>query len=136
MKVSKCTFIHQGKRLYQTILKSIYKYLNYGPDKLGQLHSRLHTLIYTKVATSLNHHKQACQKKGITPFPKQALVFTCLKCKSIEKHNEQFLLFPQSFLPDWRTFCHLHQTQNCCLQPLSVWKSLKFVIWKRVKVKH
>ena len=23
--------------------------------------------------------------------------------------NEQFLLFPQCFLPVWRTFCHFHQ---------------------------
>ena len=47
--------------------------------------------------------------------------------------NEQFLLFPQCFLPFWKTFYHFHQTQNCCLQTLSVWKSLKFVVWERVK---
>ena len=47
------------------------------------------------------------------PFPKQALVFTCLSYKSFENivgkgeiaQNEQFLLFPQCFLPFWRTFC-------------------------------
>ena len=41
------------------------------------------------------------------PFPKQALVFTCLQYKSFENtvekgeiaSNEQFLLFPQCFLP-------------------------------------
>ena len=47
------------------------------------------------------------------PFPKQALVFTCLQYKSFEKkkkkkktvgkgenaRNEQFLLYPQCFLP-------------------------------------
>ena len=41
------------------------------------------------------------------PFPKQALVFTCLQYKSFENtvgkgeiaRNEQFLLFPQCFLP-------------------------------------
>ena len=41
------------------------------------------------------------------PFPKQALVFTCLQCESFENtvgkgeiaRNEQFLLFPQCFLP-------------------------------------
>ena len=27
-------------------------------------------------------------------------------------HNEQFLLFPQCFLPVWRTFCHFHRIQN------------------------
>ena len=46
------------------------------------------------------------------PFPKQALVFTCLQYKSFENtvgigeiaRYEQFLLFPQCFLPIWITF--------------------------------
>ena len=50
-------------------------------------------------------------------FPKQALVCTCLQYKSFENtvgkeeiaRNEQFLLFPQCFLPIWRTFCEFHQ---------------------------
>ena len=46
--------------------------------------------------------------------------------------NEQFLLFLQCFLPIRRTFCHFHKILNCCLQTLSVWKSLKFLIWERV----
>ena len=65
----------------------------------------------------------------------------CLQYKSFENtegkgeiaHNEQFPLFPQCFLPDWISFCHFHQIWNCHLQSLSVWKSLKFVIWERVK---
>ena len=52
----------------------------------------------------------------INPFPKQALDFMCLHYKSFENtvgkeeiaRNEQFLLFPQCFLPVWRTFCHFH----------------------------
>ena len=44
-------------------------------------------------------------------------------------HNEQFLCF----LPFWRTFHHFPEIENCCLQPLSVWKSLKFFIWEKVK---
>ena len=48
--------------------------------------------------------------------------------------NEQFFLFPQCFLPIWRTFCQFHLIWNCRLQTLSVWKSLKFVIWERVKI--
>ena len=72
---------------------------------------------------------------------KQALGFTCLKYKSFEKtvgkgefaHKEQFFLFPQCFPPNWRTFWHLHQIYNCRLQTLSVWKSLKFVVWEWVK---
>ena len=46
--------------------------------------------------------------------------------------GEQFLLFPQCFLPVWITLCHFHQNLNCRLQTLSVWKSLKFVVWERV----
>ena len=65
----------------------------------------------------------------------------CLQYKSFENtvgkgeitHNEQFLLFLQCFLHFWRTFCHFHQIWNSCLQTLSVWKSLKFVVWERVK---
>ena len=48
-------------------------------------------------------------------------------------HYEQFLLFPQCFLPVLRTFCHIHQIWNCRLQTLSVWKCLKFVVWERIK---
>ena len=47
--------------------------------------------------------------------------------------KEQFLLFPQCFLPVWRAFCHFQQIRNCHLQTLSVWKSLKFVVWERLK---
>ena len=50
--------------------------------------------------------------------------------------NEQFLLFPQCFLPFWRTSCHFHQTQDCRLQTLSAWKCLKFVVWERVKLQE
>ena len=79
--------------------------------------------------------------KDTLTFPKQALVFTCQQCRPFENtvgkgeiaRNEQFLLFPQSFLPVWRTFCHFHQIQNCRLLTLSVWKSLEFVVWERVK---
>ena len=46
------------------------------------------------------------------PFLKQAIVFTCLQYKSFENtvgkgkiaRNEQFLVFPQCFLPIWRIF--------------------------------
>ena len=47
--------------------------------------------------------------------------------------NEQFLFFPQCFLPVWRSFCHFHQIWYCRLQTLSVWKSLKFVVWERFR---
>ena len=84
--------------------------------------------------------KNSCS--GHLTFPKQALAFTCLQYKSFENtvgkgeiaHNEQFLLFPLCFLPVWITSYHFHQ-KNCCLQTLSVWKGLKFVVWERVKKK-
>ena len=49
-------------------------------------------------------------------FPRPALVFTCLQYKSLETtfgkgelvRNEQFLLFPQCFLPFWRLLCIFH----------------------------
>ena len=52
----------------------------------------------------------------LTSFPKQALVFTCLQYKSFEitagkgeiARNEQFLHFPQPFLPFWRPLCLSH----------------------------
>ena len=47
--------------------------------------------------------------------------------------NEQFLLFPWYFLPIWRTFCYFNQLRDCRLQILSVWKSVKFFVWERVK---
>ena len=64
----------------------------------------------------------------------------CLQYKSFENtvgkgeiaRNEQFLLFPQCFLPILRTFHHFHQLLNRRLQTLSIWKSLKFVVWERV----
>ena len=50
--------------------------------------------------------------------------------------NEQFLLFPQCFLPVWINFCHFRQIWNCRLQALSLWKSLNFVVCERVKIKN
>ena len=37
------------------------------------------------------------------------------------------------FYPFGKLSGHFHHLQNCCLQNLSVWKGLKFVVWKRVK---
>ena len=58
------------------------------------------------------------------PFPKQALVFTCLPYKSFENTvgkgeiacDKQFLLFPQCFLLILRAFCHIHQIWNSRLK--------------------
>ena len=64
----------------------------------------------------------------------------CLQYKSFENtvgkeeivRNEQFLLFPQCFLPIHRDFCLSHEIQNCRLQTFLVWKILKFAVWEMV----
>ena len=60
-----------------------------------------------------------------------SLLKTLWENKKLLIINEQFLLFPQCFLSFCRTLHHFHQMQNCCLQSLGVWKSLKFVVWER-----
>ena len=53
------------------------------------------------------------------------------KEKLLGKSN--FPLSRKCFLLELRTLCHLHLIQNCCLQTLSVWDGLKYVVWERVK---
>ena len=77
--------------------------------------------------TSLSH------SLWVILFPNKPCFFTGLHYKSFENlvgkgeiaRYEQFLIFPQCFLPVWRTCCHFHQSWNCSLLTLSVWKSLK-----------
>ena len=85
---------------------------------------------------------QAGSDRIINPSPnKPWFLHVCSMYKSFENtvgkgeiaRDEQFLLFPQCFLPIWRTFCHFYQIQNCRLQTVSVWKSLKLVVWERVE---
>ena len=47
--------------------------------------------------------------------------------------TSKYLFFPEYFLPFPRDIYHFCQILNCCLQTLSVWKHLKFVVWERVK---
>ena len=68
------------------------------------------------------------EKDQLYPFAEQALVFRYLQYKSFENtagkgeiaRNEQFILFPQCFIPIWKTFCYFHQIKNCRLQTLSL----------------
>ena len=70
----------------------------------------------------------------LDPFPNKLWFFTGLQDKSFVNTagkgeialNEQFLLFPQCFLPIWITLCYFNQIYYRRLQTLSVWKSLKF----------
>ena len=70
-----------------------------------------------------NRLENALNLDRLNPFPKQALVFKCLQCKSLENtvgkreiaRHEQFLLFPV-FSTCLENFCHFHQVQVCRLQ--------------------
>ena len=93
-------------------------------------------------STTIRHNMSINTHVLLNPFPNKpwfsrvysTSLWKILWGKGEIAHNEQFLLFPQCFLSIWRTFCHFHQTKNCRLQSLSVWKSLKVVVWERVKV--
>ena len=79
-------------------------------------------------------------KSFLNPFPNKPCylrVCSTRLLKTLGKgeiaRNDQFLLFPQCFLAFWIAFSHVYQISNCRLPTLSVRKSLKFVIWERVK---
>ena len=63
----------------------------------------------------VNYKKMLSYGKDLTH-----VVLTCLLYKSYENtagkgkiaRNEQFLLFPQCFLPIWRTFCYFREEWN------------------------
>ena len=91
---------------------------------------------------SLSHSVfKSCLPQACEPFPKQSLVLRVCSTSLLKTwwEKEQLLItssfsFSHSvFYPFWRTFCHFYQTWNCRLQTPSVWKSLKFVVWERVK---
>ena len=74
-------------------------------------------------------------KNVINSFPNKPW-FMCLLYKSFENTvgkgeiacREQFLFFPQCFVPFLRTFCHIQQIQNYRIQIVSFWNSLNFVV--------
>ena len=67
------------------------------------------------------------------PFPKQALVFTCLQCKPFEntagKEEIALTMFstPSENFPPLSSYLRLSSANSFFL------KSLKFVVWERVK---
>ena len=66
----------------------------------------------------------------VNPFPnKPCFLRVCSRSRLKTLWEKEKL---QCFLPFWRTFCHFYKILNCCLQTLSVWKILKFVVWERV----
>ena len=76
----------------------------------------------------------------INPFPNKPWFLRVCRIgflKTLQEKEKLLVMrnfsFSQCFLPLSKTFCHFHQNSNCRLQTLSVWKSLKFVVWERVK---
>ena len=78
----------------------------------------------------------------VNHFQSKFMVLMRLRYKSFENtvkkeeiaHIEQIFSFSHSvFYLSLKTFCHFHQILYCRLQALPVWKTLKFVIWERVK---
>ena len=105
--------------------------------------------IYFKVVVCIFHleEQKICNVKTmyaknamLNPFPNKPW-FSHVCWKSLLKtlwEKKKLLVtsnffFSQCFLPILRTFCNFHQTYNCCLQTLSIWKSLEFNVWERVK---
>ena len=76
---------------------------------------------------------------GLT-ISKQVQFYTCLQYKSFENTGgkikiagkEQFLLFPQCFLPVWR-FSVVFKPEIVICKLFQFGKSLKFVVRERVK---
>ena len=75
------------------------------------------------------------------PFPKQALVFTCLQYKSFENtvgkgeiaRNEQFLLFPHVFSTHLKKFLPFLIKFEIVVCKLFQYGSLELLVWERVK---
>ena len=99
----------------------------------------------TKVLFDVNVLKKKNDKlfrSALIPFQKKPWILRVCS-SSLWKHCEEkekllvtsnFSFSPQCFLPIWITFGYFHQIWNCCLQILSVWKSLNFVVWERVNL--
>ena len=133
------------KTCLQTLMVFIYFKLRYCPVRNERMYSLIFlTLSQTSPVFYVSEihvfWKHWEKEKLLITFPhndtfwhpwETSLLKTLLGKGEIAR-NVQFLLFPQCFLPVWKTFCHFQQIWNYHLQTLSVWKSLKFVVWERV----
>ena len=76
----------------------------------------------------------------VNPFPnKPWFLHICSTSllKTLQEKENLFVMSNFSFSPVlliWRTSCHFHKIWTCCLQTLSDWKSLEFVLWEKVKL--
>ena len=86
-----------------------------------------------------NNQIPSTENKDNLQFDENEKRFSKMVENTVEKgeiaRNEPFLFFQQCFLPFWITFCHFCQIWNSLLQTFPVWKSLKFIVWERVKLR-
>ena len=69
------------------------------------------------------------------PFPNKPWFLRVCKTSLLKTlWEKEKLLVTSNFSFSHSVSTHFHQVQNSRLQTISVWKSLKFVVWKRVKV--
>ena len=109
----------------------------YSKSLFKKLWEKEKLLVTSNFSFSHSVFLQVLRTLPFQPIPTQWRHLTPLGNKPFENtvgkgeiaRYEQFLLFPQCFLPIWITFCHFRQIWNCRLQTLSLWKSLKFVVW-------
>ena len=86
-----------------------------------------------------NDSNLCSRESDCQPFPKQALVFTCLLYRSFENlWEKEKLLASSNFSFFHRVFNPFGELTDMFIKlkivvcKLSVWKSLEFVIWERV----
>ena len=134
-----CFYTQVSSTVYQNCNKDqvyiLLQYFVYSSEFSGKSwQSWVQNSLTSKLKAITDNRKWAFFLK---PVPTQWHLLTPLGNKPFENtvgkgeiaRNEHFLLFPQCFQPVWITFFHFHQIWNCHLQTLSVWKSLKFVVW-------
>ena len=82
--------------------------------------------------------RRNCLLQAISPFP--TLFSTLLEnflpySSNLKSSAKSFCLEESKICHLGKGLCHFHQIQNVRMQRLPVWKSLKFVVWERVKGK-
>ena len=77
--------------------------------------------------------------KRFNPFPKRPWFLRICSTSLLKTLREEEKLLIRAFSPFptvFSTGLENFKNQNCHLQTLSVWKSLKFVVWERVNFSH
>ena len=94
------------------------------------------------ICTCFHYWKVPFLLKRNNPFPPQNTLYFYVCAIQVLKTlgtediacNEQSPLLPHCFLPFWATFHLFHQTENCRLQTLLVWKFKFCHLVKRCRI--